>query len=768
MKKSRLSRLFLLSVISLCLLVPGVLVAAGRTDTVHYDMDSGLSSSLVGGGIQDSNGLMWFATWNGLNCYDGYDFHWVKIQPGDKATIDTNHIRDILLSDEGNIICRTDEDIFEYDLTSYCFREIPDDTKRLLRDKVGKNWKGFRDIQGNFWTADHLGLYKTVAVHHPASILPGTEGKRPRSFLIDRDGNLMVGMREDCSIRVYSQDGTPLSEIKIDTAPYCIFQSSLGDVWVGGKPGALIKLGVGRVSDDEIYDIAEDSHGRLWIATFDNGVKCCPNPAESAPELSGSFGGVRVRKLLITDSDRLVAATSEGLLIAEIDSTDYRRTRFRTIRRNGDKYSSLCSNATMSLVQNKQGVIFISTESSGVDMINEESLFSDNPEFTHINTATSVLPSDIGKAMAAYGDTLLMIVGQDNIMALNPQTRQCINFSKAFWGENCSFEESSPVRLDNGTWVFGASQGVYMATPHNIYTRGYRPHIVFTTLAVNGGVGDFCLPSRDEITLDADSRNISVCFAAIDFAGNEDILYRTRLDGSPWTTANRMRNVILFNLAPGEHILEVQSTDRYGRWVDNAKSLKINVLPFWHETLWARLFFMLLIVGFVSAVVYTYIYVRRVNSHRREVLAKYMAILREREEWTKTRVEEPKKVVSDMEALEIGQKPEDVAFLDKVRRYIRDNIGNSEANVDDMGEAVAASRSTLNRRLRSLMGVSASQLLNEARMQHAEELLRSDSENQLSVSDVAQACGFSDKYYFQRVFKKKFGVSPSEYRDAAE
>ncbi|MDE6359137.1 MAG: hypothetical protein K2L29_06010, partial [Duncaniella sp.] len=101
---------------------------------MHYDMDSGLSSSLVGGGIQDSNGLMWFATWNGLNCYDGYDFHWVKIQPGDKATIDTNHIRDILLSDEGNIICRTDEDIFEYDLTSYCFREIPDDTKRLLRD----------------------------------------------------------------------------------------------------------------------------------------------------------------------------------------------------------------------------------------------------------------------------------------------------------------------------------------------------------------------------------------------------------------------------------------------------------------------------------------------------------------------------------------------------------------------------------------------------------------------------------------------------------
>lgn len=767
MKKVRLSIFFLLLAISLCLL-PRNAVAAGRTDTVRYDIDSGLSSSLVGGGVQDRNGLLWFATWNGLNCYDGYDFHWVKIQPGDKASIDTNHIRDILLSGEGNIICRTDEDIFEFDLTTYTFREIPADTKRLLRDKVGKNWKGLRDIQGNFWTADHSGLYKKFTFHHPAGILPGTEGKRTRAFHIDRDGHLLVGIHNDRSIKVYDQHGTLLREIKLDTAPYCIFQTSRGDIWTGGKPGALIKLGAGRISDDEIYDIAEDRQGRLWIATFGNGVKCCPNPADSVPQLSDSFGGIRARKLLITDSDRLVAATSEGLLIAEIDSADYRRTRFRAIRRNGNEYSSLCSNSTMSLAKNGQGMIFISTESSGVDMISEESLFSDNPEFTHINTAASVLPSDIGKAMTASGDTMLMIVGHDNVMALNPLTRQCINFSKAFWNESCCFEESSPVRLDNGTWVFGTVQGAYMATPRNIYGRGYKPPLVFTTLAVNGGAEVFCLPSSEEITLEADSRNISVRFAAIDFIGNEDILYRTRLDGSPWTAANRVRSVTLFNLAPGEHLIEVQSTDRYGRWVDNARSLRIRVIPFWYETLWARSLFFALIVGFIAAVVYTYIYVRNLKRHRRELLAKYMDILREREKWTKASCESSIAASGGMDALGAGQKPEDVAFLDKVRRYIRDNIGNSEANVDDMGEAAAASRSTLNRRLRSLLGVSAAQLLNEARMQHAAELLRSNSEEQLPLSDVAQECGFFDKYYFQRVFKKKFGVSPSEYRKTAE
>lgn len=188
---------------------------------------------------------------------------------------------------------------------------------------------------------------------------------------------------------------------------------------------------------------------------------------------------------------------------------------------------------------------------------------------------------------------------------------------------------------------------------------------------------------------------------------------------------------------------------------------------FWYETLWARLLFTVLIVGFAAAVVYTYIYVRRVNRQRRELLAKYMDILREREEWAKAS-DELSHAAPDAMELGDGQKPEDVAFLDKVRRYIRDNIGNSEANIDDMGYAAAASRSTLNRRLRSLLGVSAAQLLNEARMQHAAELLRSNSEEQLPLSDVARECGFSDKYYFQRVFKKKFGVSPSDYRRTAK
>lgn len=40
----------------------------------HIDIDQGLSQNVITDMLQDSKGFMWFATYNGLNRYDGYNF----------------------------------------------------------------------------------------------------------------------------------------------------------------------------------------------------------------------------------------------------------------------------------------------------------------------------------------------------------------------------------------------------------------------------------------------------------------------------------------------------------------------------------------------------------------------------------------------------------------------------------------------------------------------------------------------------------------------
>jgi AraC-like DNA-binding protein len=110
-------------------------------------------------------------------------------------------------------------------------------------------------------------------------------------------------------------------------------------------------------------------------------------------------------------------------------------------------------------------------------------------------------------------------------------------------------------------------------------------------------------------------------------------------------------------------------------------------------------------------------------------------------------------------------KPEDQWFLDKIRRYIEENISNNAANIDEMAAEAATSRSTLNRRLNSIIGITAAQLLIDARMQYAARLLTNERrENKsISVADIAFKCGYTDPKYFSRCFKLKYGVAPSDY-----
>ena len=741
----------------------------------YYDDHSGLSSSRVGGGVQDKNGLLWFATWNGLNCYDGYEFHWVNIKPGDNAGISTGRLRDIRLSAKGNIWCHTDNGIYAFDLSTYTFKEIPQKQQRVIAKYMGKKWHGLTDTQGNRWTADRQGLYRCSTPHHPASIVKGTEGEWPRSFAIDNIGNLWVSMADSRRIKVLDTYGTIVRTITLDTAPYAMLPMQNGRVWVGGKPGCLLRIeNDGQqtsVSDDIVYDIKEDSEGHLWIATFGEGIKVCEYPDKTPVRISAPVSGLgklKVRRLLITPSGNIIATTTEGLLAGHIDDKHWQNTKLKLIKRDASNEGSLANNATMDLVRDSKGNIYVCTESSGIDMISESDLMScvdgnRQPVFRHFNVKNSSLTSDFCKAMTLASDTLIVVVGNDNITAFNPVSDQSVNYGRIFWSDTVRFEETKPLIMNDGSWILGTHEGALIASAHNLYSRGYIPPLVFTTLAIKDGGADLCLVPKNEITLDEDQRNITIGYAALDYTDNSGILYRSRLDDSEWCATSKNRSVTLFNLTAGKHTFEVQSTDRYGRWVNNNHTITIIVAPYWYETWWATMLFVLIGIAIVATIIYTYLYIRRMNQQRKQLLEKYMKVLARTMDTPYRTSTARFKITTAGETHELPA--EDTRFLNRVREYIDNNISNPDAGVDAMADAAAASRSTLNRHLRSLLGISASQLLIDARMQRAKQLLSRREETGDSIADIAKKCGYYDPHYFQRAFKQKHGVTPSEWEN---
>ena len=95
-------------------------------------------------------------------------------------------------------------------------------------------------------------------------------------------------------------------------------------------------------------------------------------------------------------------------------------------------------------------------------------------------------------------------------------------------------------------------------------------------------------------------------------------------------------------------------------------------------------------------------------------------------------------------------------------KFVEENIGNSDVGVGDMAEAAATSRSGLQRKLKQTMGITPQDLMKEARIKRACQLLRESDKN---ISEVAYACGFTDPKYFSRSFRQSTGKTPTEYRE---
>nr|WP_315582341.1 substrate-binding domain-containing protein [Prevotella jejuni] len=101
----------------------------------------------------------------------------------------------------------------------------------------------------------------------------------------------------------------------------------------------------------------------------------------------------------------------------------------------------------------------------------------------------------------------------------------------------------------------------------------------------------------------------------------------------------------------------------------------------------------------------------------------------------------------------------DKTFVSQLRKIIQENLGNSEFNVERIGDEIGLSRVQLYRKVKALTGHSPVEMLRKARLMRARHLLRTTEK---SVSEVAYSVGFSTPSYFSKCYKDEFGESPKK------
>ena len=98
----------------------------------------------------------------------------------------------------------------------------------------------------------------------------------------------------------------------------------------------------------------------------------------------------------------------------------------------------------------------------------------------------------------------------------------------------------------------------------------------------------------------------------------------------------------------------------------------------------------------------------------------------------------------------------------QIERHIIRHYADPGYALDDYLRSLPYNYDYLRKLFQKELGVTPLQYLNDKRLQTAASMLRAEYGDG-NVTEVARQCGFREPLYFSRMFKKKYGVSPSFY-----
>lgn len=91
--------------------------------------------------------------------------------------------------------------------------------------------------------------------------------------------------------------------------------------------------------------------------------------------------------------------------------------------------------------------------------------------------------------------------------------------------------------------------------------------------------------------------------------------------------------------------------------------------------------------------------------------------------------------------------------------YYLENHHTQEITLEQLADTLYVSPTYLSKVFKESTGMSPINYLIQVRLKHAKELLANE---QLTIREISQAVGYQDAYHFSKLFKKYYGVSPSQ------
>ncbi len=302
----------------------------------------GLSHSSVNYILQDHVGFMWFATYNGLNKYDGNTFKVYQKNSKDRTSISSNDIFFIYEDHSGNIwIINSVTGLDRFDPITETFENFSHDPGNPESISSNDIYQVTEDSRGNVWicAGDALNLY----------VPPERNGGKPGRFEKFR----LPGSTSQISW-AYEESNDRL----------LLFSEYL--YYFDPRKKEITNTGV-QLENTIVTSIIKDSEGNLLIGTVLQGVlKLEYNKANKSyrrvdPGIINVAPGKRTR--LLMDHNKHLWIGTEGGLFRYTPETD----NIEHFQPDDRHNTAISDNTIYSLYEDNTGVLWIGTFSKGLN-----------------------------------------------------------------------------------------------------------------------------------------------------------------------------------------------------------------------------------------------------------------------------------------------------------------------------------------------------------------------------------------------------------------
>ena len=361
---------------------------------------NGLSSNTINGIIRDRFGLVWFATTDGLNRYDGSALTIYRHSDNDPSSFPANEITAIYEDKEGRLwIGTAGSSLVLYDRTHDVFKPYRENGYKSS-SKSETVRAICEDYQGRLWVSTYTGLSIVDFKKRKTTFFP------LNSIYPSKSGS---------------------------TTALCMYEDKAHVMWIGTSAGLLRYnssnatftrfLHDGKSTDilnsDVVKAIIQDGHGKLWFGTLD-GLNQLSDDGRSMKRVpmraEGAQAGNNMIYAMAVDKNDLWLGTENGLII--FDSHTYNA---HIISPKPREMFGLSDKSVRSVMIESNGIYWLGTYQGGVNkfdrnlpLFNHKVFNAFDPQGLKASTVTS---------FAQY-DSKSVFIGTDNggLQVFNTET----------------------------------------------------------------------------------------------------------------------------------------------------------------------------------------------------------------------------------------------------------------------------------------------------------------------------------------------------------